>query len=55
MLKQAGIPYMVMTRMGPPDKSLFDWKSPDGSKVLVWNTIRGYGWGVHLHLHGDLD
>jgi len=55
MLKQAGIPYMVMTRMGPPDKSLFDWKSPDGSKVLVWNTIRGYGWGVHLNLHGDLD
>lgn len=55
MLKQAGIPYMVMTRMGPPDKSLFYWKSPDGAKVLVWNTIHGYGWGVHLNLHGDLD
>jgi len=54
MLAKAGIPYMVMTRMGPTDKSLFDWKSPDGSKVLVWNSIKGYGWGVSVGLHGDM-
>jgi alpha-mannosidase len=54
ILKEAGIPFMVMSRMGPTDKSFFDWRSPDGSKVHVWNDIRGYGWGVHLYLHGDL-
>lgn len=54
MLVKAGIPYMVMTRMGPTDRSLFNWRSPDQSKVLVWNAIRGYGWGAHLNLHNDL-
>ena len=48
MLSQARVPYMVMTRMGPSDKSLFYWKAPDGSKALVWNTIKGYGWGTFL-------
>lgn len=51
LLTKADIPWMVMTRMGPPDCSLFNWKSPDGSSVLVWNTIRGYGWGIGLGLH----
>jgi hypothetical protein len=46
---------MVMTRMGPRDLSLFHWKAPDGSSVLVWNTINGYGWGVGSGLHLDLD
>ncbi len=54
MLVKADIPFMVMSRMGPTDNSLFNWSSPDGSKVLVWNEIRGYGWGVHLGLHRDL-
>jgi alpha-mannosidase len=53
MLKEADIPFMVMSRMGPPDKALFDWSSPDGSKVLVWNELHGYGWGVHLGFHHD--
>lgn len=44
-------PFMVMTRMGPPDCSLFRYRSPDGSSVLVWDTIKGYGWGVGLGLH----
>src|ERR1035438_345822 len=48
-------PDMVMTRMGPRDLSLFHWKAPDGSTVLVWNTTHGYGWGVGLGLHLDLD
>ncbi len=48
VLSQARVPFMVMTRMGPSDKSLFQWKAPDGSKVLVWNTLRGYGWGTFL-------
>ena len=54
ILQRAGIPFMVMTRMGPPDQPLFDWKSPDGSKVLVWNEPHGYGWGVHLGFHTDM-
>ncbi len=55
ILAKSATPYMVMTRMGPPDTSLFRWKSPDGSSVLLWNTIKGYGWGVSLGLHRDLD
>jgi len=41
--------------MGPGDKSLFYWNAPDGSKVLTWSTLKGYGWGAHLRLHDDLD
>jgi alpha-mannosidase len=37
-----------MPRMGPTDKSLFHYKSPDGSEVLVWNALKGYGWGTFL-------
>jgi hypothetical protein len=48
ILRQARVPYMVMTRMGPSDKSLFHWKAPDGSPVLVWTTLKGYGWGTFL-------
>jgi alpha-mannosidase len=55
ILRKAGAPYMVMTRMGPPDRSLFRWKAPDGSAILAWNTIKGYGWGADLGLHLDLD
>jgi alpha-mannosidase len=55
ILRKAAIPYMVMTRMGPRDLSLFNWKAPDGSAVLVWNTTNGYGWGIGLGLHLDLD
>src|SRR6202167_5922323 len=55
ILSEAAIPYMVMTRMGPRDLSLFQWKAPDSSSVLVWNTINGYGWCVGLGLHLDLD
>lgn len=54
MLQGADIPYMVMTRMGPIDVPYFQWKSPDGSSALVWDTVKGYGWGVHLGLHRDL-
>jgi alpha-mannosidase len=56
ILSKSDIPYMVMTRMGPPDCSLFRYRSPDGSTTLVWNTINGYGWGVGLKLHrADLE
>ena len=48
MLGQVRVPYMVMTRMGPSDHSLFRWKAPDGSTALVWNTLKGYGWGTFL-------
>jgi hypothetical protein len=46
---------MVMTRMGPSDKSSFYWQSPDGTRELVWFSLKGYGWGSHLGLHSDLD
>jgi hypothetical protein len=48
ILQQSRVPYAVMTRMGPTDKSLFLWKAPDGSKTLVWNALKGYGWGTFL-------
>jgi len=54
MLAKTGIPFMVMTRMGPADTSLFYWKAPDGSKTLVWSDLRGYGWGSHLGLQNEL-
>jgi alpha-mannosidase len=53
MLDNAGIPFMVMSRMGPVDRPLFNWESPDGSKEMVWS-VRGYGLGAHFGLHGDL-
>lgn len=55
ILYKSRIPYMVMTRMGPRDLSLFRWTAPNGSKVVVWNTIKGYGWGIGLGLHLDMD
>ncbi len=54
ILRQAGVPYMVMTRMGPRDLPLFRWKAPDGSSALVWNAIHGYWWGVDLGLHQEM-
>ncbi len=48
ILARSRVPYMVMTRMGPADKSLFYYKAPDGSRVLVWNTLKGYGWGTFI-------
>ncbi|HEY5913119.1 MAG TPA: glycoside hydrolase family 38 C-terminal domain-containing protein [Verrucomicrobiae bacterium] len=48
ILQQSRVPFAVMTRMGPTDKSLFQWESPDGSKVLLWNSLKGYGWGTFL-------
>lgn len=55
ILAKSDVPYTIMTRMGPPDAPLFRWKAPDGSSVLTWDTIKGYGWGVDLGLHRDLD
>lgn len=55
ILRQSRVPFMVMTRMGPADKSLFYWKAPDGSRALVWNTLKGYGWGTFLSSKTQLD
>lgn len=55
LLSRADIPYMVMTRMGPVDVPFFRWKARDGSSALLWDAIKGYGWGVNLGLHHDLD
>lgn len=51
ILQQAGLPFMLMARMGPSDKSLFYWKSPDGSRALVWSSLKSYAWGVGLSIH----
>jgi alpha-mannosidase len=48
LLARSRVPYMVMTRMGPSDKSLFYYKALDGSKALTWNTLKGYGWGTFI-------
>lgn len=53
ILARAAVPYMMMTRMGPADASLFRWKAPDGSRVLTWNTLKGYGWGTFLTSAAD--
>ncbi len=55
ILSKCATPYMVMTRMAPTDLSLFRWKAPDGSGVLTWHAVKGYGWGVALGLHRNLD
>lgn len=55
IMAKSDVPYIIMTRMGPPDKSLFRWKSPDGTSTLLWYVDKGYGWGVELGLHKDLD
>ena len=55
ILRQSQVPFMVMTRMGPSDRSLFYWKAPDGSRALVWSTLKGYGWGTFLSSKTQLD
>ncbi len=55
ILSQSRVPFMVMTRMGPTDRSLFYWKGLDGSRALVWNTLKGYGWGTFLSSKTTLD
>lgn len=47
-------PYMVMTRMGPPEHPAFNWVAPDGSKALTWFSFKGYGWGSKLGLSEDI-
>ncbi len=54
ILSKADIPYAMLTRMFPPERSLFRWKAPDGSTTLAWHAIKGYGWGADLGLHEDL-
>lgn len=40
ILAKSGIPYLFVSRMG---EGLYDWHSPDGSKVLTF-TPGNYGW-----------
>jgi alpha-mannosidase len=51
LLDQAKVPYMLMARMGPSDNSLFNWKSPNGSQVLVWSSYKSYAWGSAIGIH----
>lgn len=52
LLEQTKIPFMLMARMGPSDKSLFYWKSPNGSRALVWSSLKSYAWGAMLGING---
>ncbi|MGE5550915.1 MAG: hypothetical protein ACM3ZC_10340, partial [Bacteroidota bacterium] len=45
--QKLGIPYIVYTRTGPTDVSLFYWVGLDGTKSLVWYSLNGYGWAWH--------
>lgn len=54
ILKLTRTPYMVMTRMGPPEHPAFYWEAPDGSKALTWFSFKGYGWGSKLGLSEDI-
>ncbi len=51
LLQQTKIPFMLMARMGPSDTSLFYWQSPNGSRALVWASLKHYGWGSALGIH----
>ncbi len=44
ILEKLGIPYAVYTRTGPTDASLFYWVGLDGTRKLVWYSLKGYGW-----------
>lgn len=48
VMEQSNVPYMLMSRMGPSDHSLFYWKSPNGSRALVWNSLKSYAWGLNF-------
>jgi len=54
ILEQTGLPYMVMTRMGPSDHPLFNWRSPDGSHALVWSGGH-YGAAIRFGFHSTVD
>ena len=51
LLEQTKVPFMLMARMGPSDTSLFHWKSPNGSRALVWASLKSYAWGSALGIH----
>ena len=44
--KKSGLDFIVLTRCGPADNSLFYWKGLDGSEALVWYSYFGYAWTV---------
>lgn len=51
ILAKSGIPNLFISRMG---EGLYDWYSPDGSKVLVF-TPGNYGWAAMMWKFFDAD
>lgn len=51
ILSKSGIPYLFISRMG---EGLYDWYSPDGSKVLTF-TPGNYGWASMIWKFFDKD
>jgi alpha-mannosidase len=54
IMRRSAVPYAVMTRMGPKDRALFRWKSPDGSTAITWFSWKGYGYGSKIGLQRDI-
>jgi hypothetical protein len=54
VLAKVGVRYMVMTRMGPTDAPLFQWRAPEGSRVLVWGGGH-YGSAIRFGFHSTMD
>ena len=55
VLAKSGIKGLVICRGGPTDQVLFRWRAPDGSNVLAWNALPGYGWAWRMWLHRSVD
>ncbi|MBM3187339.1 MAG: hypothetical protein FJZ90_01295 [Chloroflexi bacterium] len=51
MLRKAGVPYVILCRLGPNQTPLFHWEALDGSRVLAWYSTNSYVWGWRVRLH----
>jgi len=51
ILCKSGVYHAIITRSGPKKIALFFWRSPDGSRILIWHAIKSYTWGLDLRLH----
>jgi len=48
ILSRCGIKYYLFGRGAPPDKQIFLWESPDGSRILAYGIAMAYSWRLSL-------
>jgi alpha-mannosidase len=48
ILSRCGIKYYLFGRGAPPDKQIFLWESPDGSRMLAYGIAIAYSWRLSL-------